>query len=63
MPQEYDISIRLNQYGQVDADYYVQKAHDARAEALAEMATAFKAWIKAKIKFERIPSQQTLFGH
>ncbi len=63
MPQEYDPSIRLNQYGQVDADYYVQKAHDARSEAMAEMLTAIKAWIKTKVTFERIPTQQTLFGH
>lgn len=63
MPQEYDISIRLTQYGQVDTDYYVQQAHDARSEAMAEMLKAVKAWMKAKVTFERIPTQQTLFGH
>jgi len=63
MPQEYDLSVRLNKYGQVDTDYYVRKANEARGEMLVSMIKAANAWIKAKATFERIPTQQTLFGH
>lgn len=51
---------RLNQYGSVDVDYYVQLALKQRSEYIAQLATALKARVKA---FFHIPLPKTFVSH
>jgi hypothetical protein len=45
MQYEYDFSVRLNEFGEPDVDYYVAQAHKMRSEAIAMGFEAFKAWL------------------
>lgn len=42
-----NLEVKLDAYGNIDQDYYVQKAYDMRSEYTAELISALSKKIKA----------------
>ena len=45
-----NLEVKLDAYGNIDQDYYVQKAYDMRSEYTAELISALSKKIKAFLK-------------
>ena len=43
-------NIKLDKFGEMDYQYYINRAHKMRAAAAAELTSQFASWIKQSVK-------------
>ena len=63
MSQNFDVELRVDQFGQLDTQYYLQEAERLRSEEVGKLMAALKLRLKKLFKFDRIPSLEAVYGH
>ncbi|WP_027855856.1 RSP_7527 family protein [Marinobacterium jannaschii] len=63
MSQNFDVELRVDQFGQLDTQYYLQEAERLRSEEMGRIMAALKQRLKTMFSFKRIPSLEAVYGH
>ncbi len=56
MQPTFELELRLDRYGQVDTQYYIEEAARLRHEELVSLCRALVRRIKGLVKIERAPA-------
>jgi len=63
MKENFDVELRVDQFGQLDSQYYLREAERLRSEEMGRLMASLKLRLKKLFKFNRIPSLEAVYSH